>query len=328
MKGLNKMLIPIFELFYNKKNITRDVSPYVTAIEYIDNEHGSSDELSISFEDTEKLWQGSWIPTKGDSLRAYIGYEAEKLLNCGTFEIDELEFETPPDVITIKGLATGIKKPLRQKNSVGYENKTLKQIANEIAVKHDLKLVGEIADVRVDRITQNKERDLTFLTKLAEQYGYIFKIAENNLVFYDVKKLKGAKPIQIFYKTELLHLNLREKTSQKYKSVKVAYFNPKKKKTVSTVAHNKNVQKGDTLNINVRCSDKKQAILKANAALATADTKIEGDIEFTGNPYLIAGTNIELKGIGYFSGKYHIKQARHVFDRLSGYKTYCEVISC
>ena len=43
------MLIPIFELFYNKKNITRDVSPYVTAIEYIDNEHGSSDELSISF---------------------------------------------------------------------------------------------------------------------------------------------------------------------------------------------------------------------------------------------------------------------------------------
>ena len=186
-------------------------------------------------------------------------------------------------------------------------------------------MVGEIADVRVDRITQNKERDLTFLTKLAEQYGYIFKIAENNLVFYDVQKLKGAKSTQIFYKTDLLHINLREKTSQKYKSVQVSYFDPKKKKTVKATARNENVKKGDTLKITVRCSDRKQAIVKAKAALGTADDKIEGSLEFVGNPYLIAGSNIELKGIGHFSGKYHIKQARHVLDRSSGYKTFCEV---
>ena len=322
------MLIPIFELFYDKKNITNDVSPYVTSIEYTDVEHGESDELTISFEDSEKLWQGAWIPSKGDCLRAYIGYEAEKLLNCGVFEIDELEYATPPDVVTVKGLATGIKIPLRQKNSVGYENKTLKQIAKEIADKHELSLVGEIADIRVDRITQNQERDLTFLTKLAEQYGYIFKIAENNLVFYDVSKLKGAKSTQIFYKTDLSHINLREKTSQKYKAVQVSYFDPKKKKTIKASARNESVQKGDTLKITARCSDRKQAIIKAKAALSTADTKIEGSIELPGNPYLIAGLNIEIKGIGHFSGKYHIKQARHVIDRASGYKTYCEVESC
>lgn len=322
------MLIPIFELFYEQKNITKDVSPYVTSIEYTDVEHGESDELQISFEDSEKLWQGAWIPVKGDSLRAYIGYESEKLLNCGEFEIDELEYDTPPDVITVKGLATGIKKPLRQKNSVGYENKTLKQIAKEFADKHGYTLVGEIADVRVDRITQHQERDLTFLTKLAEQYGYIFKIAENNLVFYDVKKLKGAKPMQIFEKSDLISINLREKTSQKYKSVQVSYFDPKKKKTVKATARNENVVKGDTLKITVRCSDKKQAIVKAKAALNTADTKIEGSLEFVGNPYLVAGSNIELKGIGHFSGKYHIKSARHVLDRSTGYKTYCEVESC
>ena len=154
------MLIPIFELFYGQKNITNDVSQYVTSLEYTDVEHGESDELNISFEDSEKLWQDAWLPSKGDNLRAYIGYDGEKLLNCGVFEIDELEFDTPPDVITVKGLATGIKKPLRQKNSVGYENKTLKQIAKEIADKHGYELVGEVADVRVDRITQNQELSL------------------------------------------------------------------------------------------------------------------------------------------------------------------------
>lgn len=322
------MLTPIFELFYEQKNITKDVSQYVTNIEYTDVEHGESDELQISFEDSEKLWQDAWIPAKGDCLTAYIGYETEKLLNCGQFEIDELEYDAPPDVITVKGLATGIKKPLRQLNSKGYENKTLKQIAKEIADKHGYTLIDDIADVRVDRITQNKERDLTFLTKLAEQYGFIFKITGNNLVFYDVKQLKGAKSLQILYKSDLTHINLREKTSQKYKAVQVSYYDPKKKKTVKATSRNENVVKGDTLKITTRCASKKEAIVQANAKLNTADTKIEGSIELIGNPYLIAGSNIELKGIGHFSGKYHIKQARHTIDRTNGYKTSCEVVSC
>src|SRR5574344_1496630 len=131
------MLTPTFKLEYNQKDITKDVSDYVVNIDYTDFESGQSDEISITFEDSEKLWQSSWIPSKGDSLRLYIGYLGEKLLNCGVFEIDEIEFVTPPDTLTVKALATGIKKALRQNNSVAYENKSLKQIANEIAKKHE-----------------------------------------------------------------------------------------------------------------------------------------------------------------------------------------------
>lgn len=322
------MLTPIFELFYETKNITRDVSPYVTNIEYTDYEHGSSDELTITFEDSANLWKSSWLPSKGDSLRAYLGYQDEKLLNCGSFEIDELEYSAPPDTVTVKGLATGIKKPLRQKNSAGYENKTLKQIAKEIADRQGLTLIWNIEDIKVDRITQNKEKDLTFLTKLAEQYGYIFKIAEGNLVFYSVQKLKSAKTTQIFNKSDLTSINFREKTSGKYKSVQVSYFDPKKKKKLTASAKNDSVVKGDTLKITSRCTSKKLALVQAKAALNRSDTKIEGSLEFTGNPYLIAGLNIEIKGVGHFSGKYHIVQAKHTFDRISGYKTYCEVSSC
>ena len=58
-------------------------------------------------------------------------------------------------------------------------------------------------------------QDLTFLTKLAEQYGYIFKIAENNLVFYNVRQLKDTKAIQILYKTDFSMLSFREKNKPK-----------------------------------------------------------------------------------------------------------------
>ena len=138
------MLTPIFKLEYNQKNITQDVSDYVLNIEYSDFEHGQSDEITITFENSEGLWNGAWIPSKGDALRLFIGYAGEKLLNCGIFEIDEIELNSPPDIIIVKGLATGIKKSFRQENSIGYENKTLQQIANEVAKRHirSLLLVG------------------------------------------------------------------------------------------------------------------------------------------------------------------------------------------
>ena len=68
------MLTPIFKLEYNHKNITEDVSDYVVTIEYSDYEQGQSDEITITFEDAEGLWNGAWIPSKGDALRLYIGY--------------------------------------------------------------------------------------------------------------------------------------------------------------------------------------------------------------------------------------------------------------
>lgn len=322
------MYKPIFKIEYNQKDITTDVSNQVLNIEYTDFEHGQSDEITITFEDTQKLWQGSWIPSKGDSLRVFIGYEGEKLLNCGIFEIDEIEFATPPDILTVKALATGITKALRQNNSVAYENKTLKQIASEIAQKHSLTLVGEIEDVRVERITQNQERDLTFLKKLAEQYGYIFKIAEGNLVFYKTEKLTGADAAKILYRTDLTRITLSEKTSKNYKSVTVSYHNPKTGKKITATAKNEKCVKGDTLKITERCENKQQALLKAKAALAKGNNTIEGSIDLVGNPNLIAGLNIELKDLGYFSGKYHITQTRHFIDRTSGYGTSLEVKSC
>ncbi|MBR6126951.1 phage protein D, partial [bacterium] len=213
------MLTPIFKLEYNQKNITQDVSDYVLNIEYSDFEHGQSDEITITFENSEGLWNGAWIPSKGDALRLFIGYAGEKLLNCGIFEIDEIELNSPPDIIIVKGLATGIKKSFRQENSIGYENKTLQQIANEVAKRHNLTLVGNIENIKVERITQNHERDLTFLKRVAEEYGYIFKIAEGNLVFYKTEKLINADSAKILYKTDLSTISLREKTSQNYKSV-------------------------------------------------------------------------------------------------------------
>lgn len=315
-----------FKIKYESKDITRAINPYVLSIDYTDNEHGQSDEIVIQLENSDKLWQGNWYPSKGDVLSLEIGYEGEKLLNCGAFEIDEIEYSAPPDVITLKAVSTNIKKTLRENNSVAYENKTLKQIAQEIADKHDLELVGQIQEVKVQRITQNQERDLTFLKNLAEQYGYIFKIADNKLVFYETKKLKNATPNVILTKQDLTSISLREKTHEIYKACEISYHNPESKAKITVTVQDKKFTFGDVLKISSRCENKEQAVLQAHAALDKKNSsKISGSISLPGSPNLVAGINLELKKTGNFSGKYHITQVKHRITKSSGYTTSGEI---
>ncbi len=335
------MLKPIFKLEYEQIDITNDVSKYVLSIDYTDFLHGQSDEINITllfggvkrarsrfsplppsrFEDSEEIWQADWIPSKGDTLKLSIGYDGEELLNCGTFIIDEIEFFTPPDTIVVKALITSIKKSLRQKNSIAYENKTLKQIANEIAKKHDLELIGEIDDIKIARVTQGKKADLTFLKKLAEEYGYIFKVTDTKLVFYKTEKLKEAEPTRIFYKNELSRINLSTKTVNTHKAVEVSYHNPTTGKTIKSTVQNVVNTKVDIAKLSVRCENKQPAILKAQAQLDVSKEKIEGNIDMFGESSLVSGINIELKDIGYFSGKYLVKEVKHHLDRGFGYTT-------
>ncbi len=320
------MLKPISKVEYENTDITAHISPYVLSVSYTDFEHGQCDEIEVQIEDTNHIWKADWYPSKGDALKLNIGYEGEKLLNCGSFEIDELEFASPPDTITLKALAANIKKALRQNNSVAYENKNLRQIAQEIANKHNLQLIGSIRDVKIKRITQHKKRDLEFLKNLAEEYGYIFKVSDNKLTFYETAKLKTSNPALILYRQDLTSFTIRDKTYDQYKSCEVSYHDPKTKKLVSSNIKG-NSEKADTLKLHKRCENKEQAILKANAGI-NKHSPVEGSISLIGNPHLVAGLNIELKGLYHLSGKYHIKQARHSIDRMSGYKTELEIEKC
>lgn len=320
------MLIPIFKIEYENKDITAHISPYVISVSYSDFEHGQSDEVEIQIEDSNNLWKSSWYPGKGDLIKLNIGYLGEKLLNCGAFEIDEMEFSSPPDTISLKALSTSIKKSLRETNTAAYENKTLKQIAQEIATKHKLILVANIQDIKIKRITQNNKNDLNFLKNLAEQYGYIFKISDNKLVFYETRKLKSANPALIIDRKDIISFNIKDTTQDKYKACSVSYHEPKSKKLISTNIQSQYIKTGSILKLKTRCENKEQAILKAKAALNQKNSsQIEGNLILSGNPNLIAGLNIELKGLYNLSGKYHITQARHYIDRFSGYKTELEV---
>lgn len=317
---------PVWVLEYEKKDISAAIAPYVLQVTYTDHLQGESDELEINIEDKDHRWKNGWFPGKGDTLRLSIGYRGEKLMTCGTFQIDEIELNGPPDTITLRALAAGVKPALRTVNSAAYEDRTLKQIAEEVARKHGLSLVGTVPEITVERITQNREQDLSFLKRLADAYGYVFSVRGEQLVWHDLAKLDAATPVTTIDRKQLLGFTFRSKTSQVYRGCQVSYFDPRKKKLVSHTFPAKGVTTGDVLKLSERCESKAQAEIKAQAALRNSNGKqVEGAITIQGDPRLVAGTNIGITGLGVLDNIYQVLKSRHTMDRSAGYKTELEL---
>lgn len=336
---------PVFMLSYGHKNITNDVSPYVLSVTYTDYLSGQSDELEVQLEDADGRWLRAWYPGKGDALSLKIGYDAAPLLPCGSFEIDEIEIAMPPSTVTIRALSTGIKKSVRTRSGRAYENTTLAAIAKRIAKRNQLTLTGKIRDIRIDRVTQYQERDVAFLTRLAREYGYAFKIVGSKLVFTELADLRDGKSVTTLQAGDLISLRLRDKIKDIYQQAKVKYHNPKTKKLVvygmkadgqvgtvgqTTVSTKKRgagqAASGDTLKLSTRSGSKAAAQAKAKAALDKSNQEqTAGNLTLPGNPKLVAGVTFDLTGCGKLDGRYLVESARHRVDRSGGYTTELEV---
>src|SRR6202161_4080371 len=166
---------PNWILNYLGVNITADVSQMVLAIRYVDRLEGASGELEVDLEDSEKLWQGPWYPALGDVVSLQIGYSGEAFLDCGEFQIDELELDGPPDVMRLRCLAAYITPAMRTANTVAYENMGIVEIAGQIAAKYGLTMVTATddseSDLVFDRVTQRRQMDLEFLKRLAHEHN-------------------------------------------------------------------------------------------------------------------------------------------------------------
>lgn len=326
---------PDFSLFYEKTNITADIEPNLIELTYTDYLEGQSDELTVKFVDISGKWIRQWFPTQGDKLLASIGYAKEQLVDIGSFEIDEVEYEYKPSTITLRALSTGVSKANRTLQPKAYEKTTLAQIVAIVAKRLGLKVVGTIKHIPIQRATQYQERDVEFLARLAKEYHHSFKIVGSQLVFTDKAELGKTEAVLELDEIQCTSLRLRDRIKDTAKQVDVSGYDASGKKVVKkskkSTALRKNIKQAkasseDTLKVVSRGETVEQAEARAEAALSEQnEDQSAGDITLIGNPKLVAGTTILLRNLGVFSGKYLIKSSRHTFLRNQGYTTSIEV---
>lgn len=319
---------PVWLIEYEGKDITAEIAPFVTNVTYTDRLEGESDEVEIVLDDREGRWKDRWYPEQGSRLTVRMGYDGRPLMPCGVFELDEIELAGPPDTVTLRGVAAGIKPALRTKKSRAFEGVTLRQIAERVARENGLRLAGVIDDIRLGRVTQNQEYDLAFLKRISDDYGQVFSVRGDTIIYHELAELQKTPPVLVIDRGQMTRWRMSDKTSRVYCAARVRYFDPKTKKVIETSVDNKAVKGGDSLIITERCENKAQAIKRARAALKKANIRqVEGEVAVIGDPRLVAGNNVELTGLGRLSGVYQIRVSRHLMDRSGGYRTEIEVIS-
>jgi uncharacterized protein len=318
---------PNWILSYLGVNITADVSQMVLAIRYVDRLEGASGELEVDFEDSEKLWQGPWYPALGDVVSLQIGYGGEALLDCGEFQIDELELDGPPDVMRIRCFAAYITPAMRTANTVAYEGMGVMEIAAQIAVKYGMALVAATSesssDVVFERVTQRRQTDLEFLKRLAREHNFDFTVRAGQLIFYDRTALESVPPVLTIVRSDTVRFSFRNRSRRIYDGAQFSYFDPDTKELISqSVSANSPAPTSDMLKIVARCENAQQAMVKAEALLHLHNMVfVDAYLEGPGCTVLVAGNNVQLSGWGALDGTYLIETAQHRLTRAAGYST-------
>jgi len=294
-----------------------------------------SDDATLVLDNTDGRWFEDWYPTEGDTLELYLGYN-NKLLNCGLFEVDEITLSGLPDQIEVKTIAAGMTKALRTRNCKAFENQTLQQIAKYFCSKHSLTLVDSTSmlnQINLDRKTQENQTDLAFLADLSKDYGFIFSIRGNKLIFTSYYNLDNASSIKEIDKTEVGGYSI---TSKMYDTYAVSEFKARDHKKGKLVESSTTAKEEDDA-WDSTAIDTYKAVgpdKSAQSSKAKVQSRLWGKNKMKqtcslssleGDPELVSGINFDLTGYGLGSGKYHIISSTHT---ISGDGAYIMNLEC
>lgn len=257
----------------------------------------------------------------------------DKVLDCGVFEIDSVNYTGPPQKLSIKATSIPYKAKLRQTvYSKNWENTTLKNIATKTASRSGLKIMYLSNYNPTYKHTEQKNMtDIAFLKRLCKRAGISLKVTSKTIVLFDaadfekkteVKKIKAGRGNIISY-------SFSTKTADtSYSSCHVIYTDPDTKQVIEYTYTPENANTdGQTLEVKQKVTSVEEAKELARKSLR-AKNKGETTAEFTiiGDVDYVAGITVRVYGYGEFNGKYIVEQATH--NITGGYKVNIKLRSC
>ena len=350
------------EITFAGVNITKDIQPYLLSLTYTDNEDGEADDLQLTLQDRDGLWLESWLAEAvekaasgqlkiGAALLAenWQGGGQDKLLDCGTFELDSICAQAPPAVVTIKATALPFSAEIRQTlHSRAWENYTLSGIAQELAVKAGLQCMYEAAaDPFYSRVEQARESDIAFLQRLCRKAGLNLKATGTMLVLFDQAAYEQKPAVFTIRRGTGAYTKYKLNSGSagtQYGSCRVSYVDPATGKCIEGIfkAADKSGS-SQRLEVAAKCANAAEAIQLAEKYLRLHNRFAQtASFDLPGNVEVAAGLTGQLEDFGPtpsgrwtssgrptasgrgWSGKYIISQARHSLSG-SGYTTHIDL---
>lgn len=334
---------------YNNKDISADLQPYLKSISFTDNLSGTADDLQLTLEDRQGVWQSDWFPDKGAALDVALLTtawnnlaEAEKSLRLGLFEIDEVTSSGYPSEVQIKAVSVPDNTTLRGvERTRSWEKVELRRISGDIAAEAGLELVYDAENnPLIDRAEQTQQSDLSFLLALCNDAGLALKVCSNQLVIFDEADYESAASIVTIVKQGTSYTPVKDmdyirtvtgyrfssKIRDIYAACHVKYRQSKTKAYIEATFRVPGKQ-GKTLEVSEQAESVAEAERLAKKRLREKNKEeVTASFDVLGDFNLLAGVAVNILGFGKFDGKYIVVSARH--DIGSGYNTGLELRRC
>ena len=325
------------DIYIAGKNVTEDLSRFLKSVSYESVYDGETDTCEIELQDADELFIGDWFPKRGDKIHLELwreNWNGDGQLNhldLGDFEIDEITNSYPPSVCKIKGNSCPSNSELRQVDeSKSWENVKLSQIAQDIANAAGIELFFDATeDPDIKRAEQAEMSRMSFLRKLCKDHGLALKFFDWLLIIFDEEKYEQQQPVSTLTRgtSAIKQFSGRATLTEIYKACEVTYKDGKADELYSGRFDAPDKTDGKVLKINQRVSDKGAAEKLAKKKLRDKNKKeITVNITVPGRFDYMAGSVVELKGYGFYSGRYLIERATHKVG--TGYEVSLELRKC
>ena len=167
------------------QDVTGKLAPRLVSLSITECRSEQADQLDITLSDHDGLLE---LPRRGVVVRVFLGWsDARGMVDKGTFEVDEVEFSGPPDVVTLRARSADMSNALRTRATRSFHKTTIKAIVETIAKAHKLApVVGTFGGTKIAHIDQTDESDLAFLNRIGKRYDAVATIKEGKLLFLPI----------------------------------------------------------------------------------------------------------------------------------------------
>lgn len=328
-------MTPLVEVTYNGRDISADLAPYLSSFVFVDAMNGQADTLELVLGQAQvdaTRWLDDWYPDKGVELSARFGYAGGALASAGSFDVDEVAVSSPPLVVSLRAQSAGVSRAVRTRIGRAYENTTLAGVLKQVAGRIGAKLAGTIEpDPAIDRATQYQESEWQFASRLAAEYGYTLKLANNNKTLAVARLAATQAPVRTLLAADLLRFDFRDQITDVTAKTTVRHHD---EHTGEMVVYGVDAA-GQTVPVDKASADERKRHVRTTSTLdakarATALAerhaldKTALDVTLPGDPLLAAGLCVDVVGLGRVAGRYVIAKATHTIGS-GGYTTALEL---
>lgn len=174
---------PTYTITIDDKDITSNFDKRLISMQITDNRGLEADTISIELDDSDGALE---LPQRGINIKVSLGWVNDSVTLENIFTIDECEHSGTPDRLSIRGKSANLRDSLNERRERSYSDTTLGTIIEEIAKRHDLqyRIDKNLEDKYIAHIDQTNESDLSFLTRLGNDFNAGLTLKNGMLIIF------------------------------------------------------------------------------------------------------------------------------------------------